>query len=279
MADIQQATGLTSQGISAATLLDVARQFGLIGRAVRVELTQLHLLDPGAILHWEFRHFVVFELAGRACIDLVDPAFGRRRITHEQFSKSFTGVALLFTPAQTFRATEPIARERSHLRVLVEQRPAVSHALSMSLLLQLFALALPALMAATVDRVIPNRDQSLLTVLAASMAAMTLFHFVATWVRAHLLLQLRTALDVRMTLTFLDHLVHLPFPFFQVRSAGDLINRLASNGTVREILTSNVLSAVLDGTLVLMYLILLLAGSWQLDCWRLRWLPCTLPFS
>ena len=55
--------------------------------------------------------------------------------------------------------------------------------------------------------------------------------------RAHLLLHLRIALDTRMTLGFLDHMVSLPFQFFQRRSTGDLMMRVDSNGTVREIVT------------------------------------------
>uniref|UniRef100_UPI003204B0A6 ABC transporter transmembrane domain-containing protein n=1 Tax=Corallococcus coralloides TaxID=184914 RepID=UPI003204B0A6 len=59
----------------------------------------------------------------------------------------------------------------------------------------------------------------------------------------------------------MDHLVHLPFTFFLLRSAGDLMTRLNSNATVREMLTSGALSTLLDGSLVLLYLGLLLAGS------------------
>jgi ATP-binding cassette subfamily B protein len=115
-----------------------------------------------------------------------------------------------------------------------------------------------------VDRVVPNGDNMLLAILAGGMATMAVFQFVSSLVRAHLLLQMRTVLDMRMTLGFLDHLVRLPFSFFQLRSAGDLINRLNSNTNVRELLTSGALSGLLDGSLVLIYLALLFAGSWQI---------------
>jgi ATP-binding cassette, subfamily B, bacterial len=112
--------------------------------------------------------------------------------------------------------------------------------------------------------VVPSGDKALLGILALGMGTLILFQFFTSLVRAHLLLHLRTWLDARMTVGFLDHLVRLPFSFFQLRSAGDLMNRLSSNATVREILTSGVLSAMLDGTLVVIYLALLFAGSWQM---------------
>jgi ABC-type bacteriocin/lantibiotic exporter with double-glycine peptidase domain len=64
-----------------------------------------------------------------------------------------------------------------------------------------------------------------------------------------------------MTLGFLDHLISLPYSFFQLRSAGDLMMRMNSNAQVREVMTSSALSAFLDGLLVLLYLVILLIAS------------------
>ncbi|RKH42296.1 peptidase domain-containing ABC transporter [Corallococcus sp. AB050B] len=259
--EVHAATGLTTRGISARTLLETGRRFGLVGRAVHVDMEQLHLLTPGAVLHWEFRHFVVFERLARQGVDVVDPNFGRRRVPLEQFRKAFTGVALLFEPSETFETSAPRQGSHRYLHLLLQERPALLRVAVMSLLLQLFALALPSLTGAVVDRVVPSGDTPLLATLAAGMAALVGFQFLSSFVRAHLLLQLRTHLDARLTLGFLDHLVHLPFSFFQLRSAGDLMNRLNSNATVREMLTSGALSTLLDGSMVVLYLGLLLAGS------------------
>ena len=70
------------------------------------------------------------------------------------------------------------------------------------------------------------------------LAGLLVFQLITTLVRAHLLLQLRTNLDTRMTLGFVDHLSRLPFEFFQRRSAGDLMMRVNNNATIRELLTS-----------------------------------------
>jgi ABC-type bacteriocin/lantibiotic exporter with double-glycine peptidase domain len=259
--EVHAAAGLTIRGISARALLEAGRRFGLVGRAVQADMDQLHLLEPGAVLHWEFRHFVVFERVVRGGAEVVDPAIGRRFVPTEQLRKSFTGVALLFEPSETFETARPRRGPRRYLRLLLEERPALLRVAVMSLLLQLFALALPSLTGAVVDRVLPSGDLPLLGILGAGMAVLVVFQFLSSLVRAHLLLQLRTHLDARLTLGFLDHLVHLPFSFFQLRSAGDLMNRLNSNTTVRELLTSGALSALLDGGLVLLYLALLFAGS------------------
>ena len=115
------------------------------------------------------------------------------------------------------------------------------------------ALALPLMTGMIIDRVVPRSDYNLLYVCLAAIGGMTVFNLISEIVRAHLLLHLRIALDTRMTLGFLDHMVSLPFSFFQRRSAGDLMSRVDSNGTVREIVTSKSMSAVIDGLFVLLY--------------------------
>jgi ABC-type bacteriocin/lantibiotic exporter with double-glycine peptidase domain len=57
---------------------------------------------------------------------------------------------------------------------------------------------------------------------------------------------------------FFAHLLSLPYRFFEQRGSGDLLMRLWSNATLRETLTSQTLSVVLDGSLVLGYLAFLL---------------------
>jgi ABC-type multidrug transport system fused ATPase/permease subunit len=87
------------------------------------------------------------------------------------------------------------------------------------------------------------------------------FRLLSSLVRSFLLLYLRTRLDARLALEFLEHLVGLPYLFFQQRSAGDLAMRLNSNSTIRELLTSSALSTVLDGSMVSLYLLFLFFAS------------------
>ena len=124
--------------------------------------------------------------------------------------------------------------------------------------MQILALALPLLTGILVDRVVPLSDVDLLTILALGFAAVAVFHLLTTLLRTRLLLRLRVQLDSRLTLGFLEHLIDLPYAFFQQRSTGDLMARLNSNAIVREILTSGALSGALDGILVSLYLIIVL---------------------
>ena len=247
------------EGSSAYDILEVARTFGLRGRAVRLDLQDLDALPPGTILHWRMSHFVVLERHRREGVDIVDPDGGAQLVRMEEFSRSFTGVAILLEPSSTF---EERPRGETHLasygRRLAAHSGLLGRTLVTSLLLQVLAMALPLATGTVVDRVVPHHDTSLLGVLSIGVALVALYAFLTSYVRAHLLLALRTHLDLQMTTSFLEHLLRLPFPFFQLRQTGDLMMRLNSNATIRELLTAGVMSGLLDGLLVAGYLVVIL---------------------
>jgi ATP-binding cassette, subfamily B, bacterial len=265
LAEVRQVAGGGRDGASAEALLAAGSWFGLRGRGVRVDrVDDLADLEPGAILHWRFNHFVVLERLHADGLHIVDPAGGRRVVSHLEARRSFTGVALLFEPAEGFQPSAAGASSHGlhrYLEPLLARSGALVRVLATSALVQLFALAVPLLIGVLVDRVVPHQDVDLLVVLAVGLGALVVFNLLAVLIRSHLLLELRTRLDAQLTLDFVDHLVALPYAFFQERSAGDLMMRMNSNATVREILTSGALSAVLDGLLVSLYLVVLFFAS------------------
>ncbi|MEM9291057.1 MAG: peptidase domain-containing ABC transporter [Acidobacteriota bacterium] len=257
--EMRQACGVGRDGADARRLLEVARRYGLRGRGVRIEhIEDLQYLGTGSLLHWELDHFVVWERPTEKGALVVDPAMGRREVSIPTLERSFSGIALALEPGEDFQITagrrRPLGR---YLRPLLDQAGLGIRVIIVSLLLQVLALALPLITAVLVDRVVPRGDVDLLTAVAAGLAVLVLFDFLSNLVRSQLLVSLRTILDSRLTLDFVDHLVELPYAYFQRRSAGDLMMRLNSNSTIREILTSSALSGLLDGVLVSLYLLIL----------------------
>jgi ATP-binding cassette, subfamily B, bacterial len=252
---IREALGVSRDGTSALAVVTGARHFGLQARGVKLELQELEYLPTASILHWEFNHFVVFERFKEGGADIVDPMLGRRHVGAVELGRAFTGIAIVLEPGSVFevgaKIEKPIWR---YLRQTLRSSDAWLRSSALSIAIQVFALAVPIMTSAIVDRIVPRGDYQLLTVLCAGLVSLLGFNLLAALVRGHLLVQLRTQLDLRMTLGFLEHLVSLPYAFFQRRLAGDLLMRLSSHATIREILTSGVLSGVIDGVLVTSYL-------------------------
>ena len=77
----------------------------------------------------------------------------------------------------------------------------------------------------------------LLLVLVVGLVVAVAFHFVATLTRAQLLLHLRTRFDAKLTLGFVDHMMRLPYAFFERRQAADLQLRIGSVQQIREVVS------------------------------------------
>jgi len=264
--ELRQATGTGRDGVTAYSIAQAARQYGLQARGVRVEIEELEALPPASILHWEFDHFVVFEGVARDGVKVVDPGLGRDKVGRDRFSKAFTGVAIMFEPGEEFvrddgQARRPRRAIRRFLEPVLQQRRQLAAVIVASLLIQVLALAVPGLTGSLVDRVLPAGDRSLLAALTGGVLAVAGFQVVASLIRTKQLIWLRTHADRLITTRFMHHLLDLPYSFFLQRSDGDLMMRVASNSTVREILTSSLLSAALDGGAVTVYLVILLVLS------------------
>ena len=260
--EVRNATGTGRDGVDASSIVRAARAYDMRARGVKVEVDGVRYLPKGAILHWEFNHFVVFDHATRKGVVVVDPALGRRRIPFKEFGQSFTGVALIIEPDENFSRDRRRAESAwRYVRPMMRQSGLLGRVAVVSLFIQLLALAVPIMTGVLVDRIVPAGDRDLLFLLVVGLLGMALFHMFSSFVRAHLLLNVRTQLDLRISLGFIHHLVSLPYSFFLQRSSGDLMMRLNSNSTVREILTTGAMSTMLDGTLVSLYLVLIMVQN------------------
>lgn len=268
-AEMREVLSSGRDGTSLLGILAAARHMGLRGRGVSVPTAAINRLPAGTILHWGFEHFVVLEKVVKKGVHIVDPAFGKRRVSHEEFSQSFTGAALLLEPSERFTtddAPKDQKKTRGGFLPVIWKSGAWGHIFATSLFLQLLTLTLPLLTGAVVDRVVPRGDAHMLNVLSVGLAGAVIFSAATQLVRGHLLLEMRTLADSRTTLNFVEHLMGLPYAFFQRRSTGDLLMRLSSHATIRQTLTSGLMSAALDGVLTVAYVVLLFSADVGMGC-------------
>jgi len=255
-------------GVTAEAIAREARRQGLLVRAFSVEPEQLSDLPLPAIVFWEFNHFVVLERWSPGGVDIVDPAAGRLRLSAEAFDAAFTGVVMTFAPTIDFHTNAPVRAAGSargtwlaYLAAVLREHPALlAQILGVSLVIQLFALAGPLFTQILVDDILPAGSVSTLALIGTGIVVLTLAHGLVNFARSVLLVNLQARLDARLMTGFLERLLRLPFGFFQSRSSGDLLMRLGSNTYLRETLTGEAFSLVLDSVLVLTYLVFLL---WQ----------------
>lgn len=265
LTEMRELYGSSRDGLSARDIAQAARSYGLRVRAVSVSISDLRYLSLPAIIHWEFNHFLIIERWSSHSIEVVDPASGRRRLSIAEFDEGFTGVVLMLEPGENFinRPAPPQLTLRAYAARYISQAPiAFIQILGASLFLQIAGLIVPLLTKIIIDTIIPSHLHSLLLILGGGLISLLLAQTVIMLLRSLLLLYVQNRIDLHFSTNFIERLLKLPLLFFQQRSSGDLLMRIASNAIIRDIVSTQFLTAFLDGGLAILYLLILFWESW-----------------
>jgi ATP-binding cassette, subfamily B, bacterial CvaB/MchF/RaxB len=255
------------KGANLQQLMQLSNQLGLTPRALKLELDDLKNLRKPCILHWEMNHFVVLKKVHRNGITILDPAMGERRLSLAEVDKAFTGVALEFTPGSEFKKID----ERSPLKLsafwsgMQGVVPALVKLFTLSLILQLFALASPYYTQLVVDEVLVSKDVHLLTALALGFGLLMLIQVVVGVLRSWISLHLGTMMSMQMITNLFRHLLQLPMSFFEKRHMGDITSRFGSLSSVQSLLTNSLVEGLLDGIMVVFVFAMMYLYSAQLS--------------
>ncbi len=264
ISEIHDQCGVGRDGLSARQLVEAARKLGMRVRPIALQENDFRFVSLPAIVHWEFNHFLVIERWSPNWVEVVDPAVGRRRLSSREFAEGFTGVVLMLEPGVHFdRKNKPAPlRLRSYVSGYLKQAPLGTLQIAIaSLLLQALGLLVPWLTKVVVDQLIPLKMHDALTLFGLGILLLLLSQFVLRLLRASVLLYVQTRIDVHLLLNFFEHLLSLPYRFFLQRSSGDLLSRIGSNMVIRDTISNQLFSTLLDGSFVITYFLILLTQS------------------
>ncbi len=264
VSEVLERCGVGRDGLSALSIVKAARMYGLRVRAIALQENDFRGVTLPAIVHWEFDHFIIVERWSSTHVEVVDPDLGRRRLTAEEFDESFTGIVLMLEPGEHFDRRTSISEMtlRTYLVRYLKQAPLVFvQIIAATLLLEFLGLGVPVFTEVVVDQVIPHQMNTILPILAAGIIVLVLSQLVITLLRASLLIYLQARIDTQVMLSSFEHLLALPLPFFLRHSSGDILSRLASNTVIFDLLSNQLISTLLDGSLVIVYLVILLSQS------------------
>jgi ATP-binding cassette, subfamily B, bacterial CvaB/MchF/RaxB len=253
--------------LKGATLNDLTRTAGAVGlatRALRLELSELSKLRTPCILHWSLNHFVVLSRVHAKSITIHDPARGKRRVSLEEASREFTGVALETVPTKAFaRKKEPSLGFGYLLGSLGDLGGTAATVVLLSVCLEIVALLMPIGAQVIVDEVITSSDYDLLLVVAAGIALLLLVQLVVEVARGWTLAVVQTTISLHWSSSLFDQMMRLPLEYFAKRHVGDIISRFGSLAIVQKALTTDVILSLFDGVMSIgMLIMLFLYGGW-----------------
>ena len=246
---LRQRYAVSLRGATLGDLQGIARDLSLQTRALRLDISDLPSLQLPAILHWDMNHFVVLKAVGRQGAWIHDPATGLRRYALEEVGHHFTGVALECLPLAQFEPSEQVLRSRLRDLFVTDAGfvTAVAQLLLLSAALQAASIGSAFYLQLVIDEGIAPGSTDMLTVLALGFALLALASVGMRWVRGMLQLHFSNQLGFQMAGNVLHHLMRLPADYFARRHTGDLVSRFGAIREIRQVLSEELLVAVLDG--------------------------------
>jgi ATP-binding cassette subfamily B protein len=156
---------------------------------------------------------------------------------------------------------------------LKRYRGILSQVLLASFVVQLFSLANPLLIQVIIDKVISQRSLDTLQVLGIALVVVTILEGVIGSLRTFLFTETTNRIDMRLGAEVIDHLLRLPLNYFDRRPVGELGTRIAELEKIRNFLTGQALTTLLDTAFSVIYIVVMVLYSWLLTLIALCVLP------
>jgi ATP-binding cassette subfamily B protein RaxB len=257
---------LSLKGAKLSYLIHIAQQLGFSARPLRLDMEHLDQLKLPCILHWDLNHFVVLSKVGKSRITILDPAIGERKLSFDEASRHFTGVALELTPTAEFKPQKVVASisARQLTGPIRGLWSALAQILLLSMALQVFVVLAPFYMQWVVDQVLVSADRDMLVVLGLGFGLALLLQVGIGLLRGWSVVYLSSKLGLQWMGNVFAHLLRLPLDFFEKRHLGDVTSRMSSVQAIQKTLTTSFVEAIIDGLMAVVTLVLMLIYSWKL---------------
>ena len=229
-------------------------------------------MQTPALVSWN-QGFALAVASNAEGLTLASPSEGWVQISTDQLEEKFReGINVLLvdrnarTPEQRFGPTW-------FLPALSRYRGVLLQVLLSSFVVQLFTLANPLLIQVIIDKVISQRSLDTLQVLGVALVVVTIFEGVLGSLRTFLFTQTTNRIDMRLGAEVIDHLLRLPLDYFDRRPVGELGTRIAELEKIRNFLTGQALTTIIDAAFSLIYILVMALYSWVLTVVALLVVP------
>lgn len=176
---------------------------------------------------------------------------GPELMTTAALAGFITAGALDLGPA--LRATGSLWRRLGHL--LPSYRGVLLKAAAVTAAAQALALVAPWLTGIVVDKSLSKGLHSLLGILCVGLMLAAFFKAWAGWLKDTTLLAFSTRFELTLEKGLFEHLLHLPFPYLQGKTLGELLQTFAGLRRTRTIILEQGLGALFSGLSASGYLI------------------------
>ncbi|CAI1618256.1 type I secretion system permease/ATPase [Serratia fonticola] len=257
------------------TLLLCAKSLNVKARIVKQPLARIAMANlPALALAKNGSHFIVGKVEDERVLiqDLV--AQKTKVLSMEEFSARYDGRLLVMTSRASIAQALNKFDFTWFIPAMVKYRKLLLEVLAVSLVLQIFALITPLFFQVVMDKVLVNRSFTTLNVIAAGLLIVTLLDVGLSALRNYVFSHTTSRIDVELGAKLFRHMLNLPIAYFEARRVGETVARVRELENIRNFLTGQALTTILDMLFSAIFIIVMLFYSGWLTLIVLVSLPC-----
>ena len=254
--------GVSRDGASVVNIAKAARSYGMEVEGYSRGMDALRELGPfPCIVTWNSGDVVCCGFKGNR-VYVNDPAKGSRKISVEEFERSYGGVCLTFVPTERFvpggKRKSTISFARNRLR---GAGVAVAFVALTTLIGYLFEMTTPAFTRFFMDHLLTGENSELLMPFIGILSLVAVLQVIVIAVKSIYSLKINGKMAVIGSSTFMWKVLCMPMEFFSQRMAGDIQQRKATNAVIAETLVNTFTPLALNMAMMVFYLVVMIRYS------------------
>lgn len=167
-------------------------------------------------------------------------------LTSDELARRFGGSVVLMTTRDMLAGSDRLFDITWFIPALVKYRHALRDVLIASLVIQIVGLVSPLFFQVVIDKVLVHRSMATLNVIIVGLLVVSLWEVLLGGLRTWLFSHTTTRVDAELGSQLFRHLLSLPLSYFESRRVGDSVARVRELENIREFLTSNAVTLVID---------------------------------
>jgi subfamily B ATP-binding cassette protein HlyB/CyaB len=246
-AQLRHQAGRGGQPFDDISLLQAAKRLGLKARVIDQPVERLDRIAlPAMALRADGEPFLVAKVQGGKAL-IHDISTGRPAVLPmDQLADRYEGRLFVATSQASLRAELGKFDFTWFIPAIIKYRKLILEALLVSLILQLFALVTPLFFQVVMDKVLVHQAMTTLNVITFGLIVVTVFNVALMGLRSFVFSHTTSRIDVELGAQLFRHLLALPMAWFEVRRVGDTTARIRELDNIRNFLTGQTLTSVLD---------------------------------
>lgn len=242
----------------------ILNSMGLHPTGVNIPFQISHRIVTPAIIPWK-ESYALLKECNQKELTVASPRDGWVKISIDKLEEYFPDGFISIinaektncSPNQKFNINWFIPSLNKNKGVLIQVFIA-------SFIVQLFGLANPLLIQVIIDKVIAQRSLDTLQILGIALVVVTILGGFIGSLRTFLFAETTNRIDTRLGAEVIDHLLRVPLNYFDKRPVGELSSRISELETIRNFLTGQAVTTILDAMFSVIYIIVMIFYSWLL---------------